>query len=305
MFTGLQEFTEMVKNELGQRMPECQILSNDVAKNNGITLKGLMLHKAGDSISPQVYMNGYYADYRNGRGMESICAEIMTLYNAQADPVVKGMDVSQVTNFEAVKDNICFRLVNYKKNETQLQTMPHRKFLDLAIVYIVSVQFEDANGSIRVTDHLLAKWGVCEQTLYDIAVRNTPRCNEWIVKPLKDVVAETLQEKSVSCTDEMLKDFDFPFFIATNTQKLFGAAVLLYPEITRKMSRLLGNCNLYILPSSVHEVIILEELKEIEPKELIQTVREVNRADVQPEEMLSDNIYFYDARNDNLLVLTE
>lgn len=312
MFTGLNEFSEILRKELSRMLPDCKLQANDVAKNNGVELKGIVIHKAGSRLSPQIYIDGYYEDYQDGRGIRSICAEIAEIYKRQTNPALTDMDVSRIADFEAVKDKICFRLVNYKKNVSQLQTMPHRKFLDLAIVYCISVSLDDGDGCIRVTDSLLSKWGVCEQTLYDLALKNTPAYSKWVVTPLNTVICEMLNEKTeptVTCQNELfdmaLDDMEFPFYIATNAKKMYGAAVLLYPEIARQMSRQLGNSNLYILPSSVHEVLILEETKDSEPKNLIQMVRDVNSSEVQPQEVLSDNIYFYDARNDNLLVLTE
>lgn len=305
MCKGLQEFTGMVTKELRHLLPDCKVSETDVDKNNGVMLKGIIIQSENSSIAPQIYIDSYYAEYRNGRTLPNICEEIVRFYYREKNPVITGMDVSKIMDFEAVKDRICFRLVNYQKNESQLQTMPHRRFLDLAVIYAVSVSLDGVDGSIKIMDSLLKHWGVCEQTLYKMALQNTENYNKWMVTPMKDILRGFVMEQNDDdMFESMMEDFELPFYVVSNTQKIFGATVLLYKEVFRKISRSLGNSNLYILPSSVHEVIVLEETKEFEPEHLIQMVREVNCNEVQPEEVLGENLYFYDARNNHVLLLT-
>lgn len=308
MRKGLQEFTEMVTKELRHLLPDCKVQAGDVDKNNGVILKGITIQNEESVIAPNIYIDSYYAEYKNGRTLKSICEEIVRLYYREKNPIIMGLDVSQIMDFDAIKDRICFRLVNYQKNECALQTMPHRKFLDLAIIYSVAVTLDGAEGSIKVTDSLLEHWNVCEQTLYEMALQNTENYNKWMVVPMRDILLRFIIGENDYVLDDayedMIQNLNLPLYVVSNTQKIFGATVLLYTEMFRKISRSLGNCNLYIIPSSVHELIVLEETTEFEAEQLIQTVRDVNCTDVEPEEVLGENLYFYDARNNQVVLLT-
>ena len=306
MRKGLQEFTEMVTKELRHLLPGCKVMAGDMDKNNGVILKGIAIQNEESVIAPNIYIDSYYAEYKDGRTLESICKEIVRLYYREKNPVITGIDISKVTDFEAVKHRICFRLVNYKKNESQLQTMPHRKFLDLAIIYSVAVTLDGAEGSIKVMDSLLEYWGVCEQNLYEMALQNTENYNKWMVVPMRDILFKfAMEQNDDDMLESVIQNLDLPLYVVSNTQKIFGATVLLYTEVFRKISRSLGNCNLYIIPSSVHELMVLEETAEFEPEHLIEMVRDVNCDTVEPEEVLGENIYFYDAGNNQVVLLGE
>lgn len=81
-------------------------------------------------------------------------------------------------------------------------------------------------------------------------------------------------------------------YVLSNTYGITGAAVLLYPEELEKMSELLQS-DLIILPSSVHEVLVVEDDGHIELSVYLNMVRSVNQEDVPEEDILSDNIYVY------------
>ena len=313
MFTELNEFAQNVKKELDTMMPECEVMINDVVKNNGVTFKGVVIHRKGSSISPQIYLEKYYEEYQNGKKIDSICTEIIDIYR-QNNIETPDINTLQFTEFKNVKDKICFRLVNAQKNQELLCKVPHRKMLDLAVIYCINADVrENLNGSIMVTDALMEKWGITEQTLYELAVVNSPVYSKGMVLPMEAVVCEILTGKmeeypltyensrfGISLVEEDIQFY--AVYVATNTKKLYGAAVMLYDGLLKKIGEYIGD--FYILPSSVHELLFIKKLDIIKPADLSKMVCEVNTAEVTPQDVLSDNVYLYDTKSNELQLVT-
>ena len=81
-------------------------------------------------------------------------------------------------------------------------------------------------------------------------------------------------------------------YILTNTEKLHGAACILYQQLLEEFAKKV-NDNLYILPSSVHEIIMIPASFAGKASELRQMVEEINATQVEEEEVLSDSVYFF------------
>jgi len=52
------------------------------------------------------------------------------------------------------------------------------------------------------------------------------------------------------------------------------------------------NTDIYILPSSIHEVIVVSSIIK-SAEDLALMVKDINRTELKPEEILSDHVYFY------------
>ena len=95
-----------------------------------------------------------------------------------------------------------------------------------------------------------------------------------------------------------------PLLVLTNSRRYLGAACILYRGVLERFAKKLGE-NLYILPSSVHEVILLPETKVNSSKNLLRMVMEVNRTQLAPEEVLSDTVYYYDRKSGKISIYEE
>lgn len=85
-----------------------------------------------------------------------------------------------------------------------------------------------------------------------------------------------------------------PMYVATNDIRLRGAGVIAYPDFMEQATEKLGG-SFFILPSSVHEVILVSDSIEMRASELKEMVTQINDSEVSPEERLTDNVYHYDA----------
>lgn len=284
---------------------ECKVRVQEVTKNNSLRLTGLTILSRGSNLAPTIYLDGFYQDYRNGKNMEDICQKIMYIY--ENSKVQESMDVAMVTDFAKVKDRICFKLVNAEKNTGLLKNAPHRKYQDLAVIFYILVSKDsDSTATITVKNPLLEMWGVDADVLYQVAKDNTQRIFRGSVSSMLEVLAGTISDNADTLDAELVdgffdmavyEDSAFPMYVATNTQRLNGAGVILYDGLLEQFAKEIGG-DFYILPSSVHEVLFIPAVSGMDAEELVQMVREVNVTQVMPEEVLSDSVYLYHADKD-------
>ena len=215
-------------------------------------------------------------------------------------------------------ESLGYKLINRKLNEELFSDIPHRSFLDLEVVYYYKVQSDkDGLASILIRNRFLEEWNVTEQELYEAAMNNTVQHNPYIVVSMQKMFRDMLfgdpkpkQEVDDSKMDELAReaelmaelDSDDEMFVLTNKGKYFGAGCLLYKEVLKKIANKL-NDDLIILPSSVHETILLRASMAGNISALKLMVEEVNRSQVGREERLSDNVYKYDRNSDKMSIL--
>jgi hypothetical protein len=208
-------------------------------------------------------------------------------------------DVDFFKNFEEVQGRVMMKLINYNRNINQLQNMPHRRVKDLAIVYYCLVKDKISNGIIMIKNEHISMWNITEDELHDAAIANS-------VDYVTFNLMEALEGMFGTCTTEMRDDEEDVFSnlkILTNKEKNFGAATIMYPGVLSALSRMFKK-NYYILPSSVHELILVKDdgdhFDRDKANELYEMVKYVNLTEVETEDVLSDNVYYYDRADDSL-----
>ena len=161
----IEVFTEIIKSEMEKIYSrKCKVDILNAVKNNGLHLTGITICNRESNMAPTIYLDGYFADYKDGRTMENICKEIVQVY--EKNKVQKDFSLEQVTDFKNVKDRICFKLVNREKNAELLADAPYVEYQDLAVIFYVLVS-KDKSGtaSITVRNALMDMWGVDVDTL--------------------------------------------------------------------------------------------------------------------------------------------
>ena len=302
-------FAEVVKTGLEEAHPECSVMVHKVTKNNNLVLTGISIRSREVNLAPTIYMDGYYNDYKNGRPMVEILAEVERAYNTYK--AEQDFDVSSITDFNLVQDKICYKLVNRDKNKELLADTPYLPFQDLAVIFYVVVS-EDrvGTGTVTVHDNLMEMWGNPDiKELYRIAKNNTQRRYKGRVSNMMEIMGEIISHSADNVDsdvvdaffemDSVYEDNMMPMFVATNNKKVNGAGVILYDGLLRTFAEKIGG-DFYILPSSVHEVLFVPANGDIDARYLIQMVKEVNATEVSPDEVLSDNVYMYHADEDRL-----
>lgn len=285
-------FKTLVREEVERRAgKKYRVRLNDVMKNNGVVLSGLTVMQEDSNISPTIYLNDYYEEYENGRATISmVINDVMDVYNR--NKVNRKLDMRYFLNYDRVKDQIVMKLINTEKNSALLSDVPHMDFLDLSIVFQVLVSHANIGGASVLIHNAHAKlWGVNCDELYKCALKNTPQLLPYEIKGISDVICEIME------MDKESKDFgeQIPMYVLSNSRRIDGAACMIYPQLIEDFATAVGG-NLYIIPSSVHELLLLPACAVDNGEELINIIKEVNETQLLTEEILSDSLYVYDCK---------
>ena len=299
----IKDFTAAVHTALSAAFPERQIEPINVTKNNDVHLTGMKIMSHNNKVAPAIYMEPYFNMLKSGNPLEEVIIQIVSSCRAALSCTNAGIGAEDLTDFAYVKDKICYKLVNKHMNSALLTTVPNRDYLDLSIVYYIRLaQTDNGLATLNVTDSLAHTWGVDEETLFSLASSNTPLLCRGIVLTMDNVL-----DKSVNSQTKTYDHFDFtcsethilPMYVATNTNKTYGASVILYAGLLDAAAEKLGS--FYALPSSVHEFMFIPDTFG-NAEYIKQMVKEINAAEVPEEEVLSDNIYHYDSRTHELKI---
>ena len=284
-------FKELILEALKERFgEECQIEYKEVLKNNGVKLDGVIVRQNNCVVSPTVYVNDYYEDFSNGENINNIADIIERLI--RDNTIEDEFDADELILFDNVKDRIVFKLINYERNKELLETVPYKKYLDLAIVYYISVKediFECA--SILINNSHLKLWNKTLEEIDELAVKNTP----FILKPELKSMGQTLKDIMFNSDENEFDEEDFEncyMYVLTNEKKQFGAATILYDNELKDFSERIES-DFYIIPSSVHEVIIIPSKFVDSSDSLDEMICEVNSSQVPLVDILSDHAYKY------------
>lgn len=295
-----KEFVEYIKMNAGYIAGEGgNITINHVIKNNGCEMDGLVIMEKGKDIAPTIYLDSFYELYTNGENIKSIIRQIEVIYEQNKNNVT--FDVNILKHFDTIKDKIVYKVVNYRSNEKLLEQVPHKRILDLAVVFYCLLDNEyGRSATALIYNNNLKNWNVTIDDVYKAALKNTP---DLLHSKISSMAA--LFEKcgvNVDGEEVDLKDYvPSDMYVLTNESKLNGAACILYENVLYDFAQKLG-ANLYILPSSVHEVILLPKLSMFEKDELVNMVKEVNTEGVAADEVLSDHVYEYN-RTERLITM--
>ena len=307
MLAEAVDMKEAVKEEMERRYPNCRIQLAEVRKNNGLLLHGISIYAPGSTMAPTIYIDGYI---QNGYSVEQICDEVTEIYEENG---MKDMPKPDFEDFSKICWKICMQLVNAEKNRELLERLPHRIVHDMAVIYYILLG-RDAQRTavVKITNELVALWGVDEEELNRYARHNTKSLLHVTVTPLQRILFETKEDRDArrraASTEELMmeivQDPDWQMYIMTNKQNYYGAVNMLYQDVLKIVAEKL-NANLYILPSSVHEVLIVPESRSTSAEELYQMVCEVNRTEVSADDFLTDNVYYYNREKNTLNAFVE
>lgn len=196
-------------------------------------------------------------------------------------------------DYALVRNHIICRLLNYRENETALQEVPHVRYLDLAVLFYIRLEQPDGKTALLlISVRQMEAWKKQPADLLESAAANTERLYPYEFVSMSEVLGFLNDEASPTEGDIM--------YVLTNRGKNFGAACILYPDCLKQIADGLKD-SFYILPSSVHEVLIVPRHKAIGQPELNAMIREINETQLAADEVLADHAYFYDRTTDSIL----
>ena len=281
---------EQVSSILGENM---DIHIHTALKNNGNERIGLTISDKNINLSPTIYLEEYFKHYLNGESLPDIVASILDVYHEVK--FEHSWEVHTISDFNFTKEKIVYKIIHAPQNEVLLKTLPYISFLDFAIVfYILFDVDENGTATIPVTHDLIRLWNTTLNEIHQLAKQNTPKLLPAVFKPMRVVIEELLGNPC----DDIIQADDI-MFVLTNSLRSLGAACILYDGVLTQIGNFLKE-NYYILPSSIHEVIIIPESQAPDNATLNEMIVEINETQVELEDILSNHVYFYNYEQNEL-----
>ena len=304
--TFLTTVTSHLQAALGE---DYHMTIRPLPKNNGVILDGLTICGPGIDMAPTIYLNPYYEQFKLGMNMEEVLADILKLYRSTPAPdCLKEADLSQ---FEALKSRIMFRIVHTASNQKLLSDVPNLPFLDLSILFYLFLERNDSGQMTALihNDHV-KRWNGTEKELWKLALENTPREYPAQIQSMTDMMKEIARENLADGFDEelieaLLDDEEgvSPLYVLSNLNGLYGAGCIIYQDVLKNFADSLDR-DLIILPSSIHEVLITPDLSGTSYEDLSYMVTSINRQEVPMEDQLSNQVYLYTRADDQLRIVS-
>lgn len=299
---NIEEFSKEMKRLVQERLGDgVEIEIRDIDKNNSTHKKALSINESGSSIGTIIYLDSYYIDYSSNAELDVLADMIEKSYRDNRGDDLE-IETKKIFDFEQAKDRICYELINYEENKETLESLPHRKVLDLAVVYKILIK-KEAKGSMttRVTNKLMEIWKITEEDLWNLAEQNTVRLlkikfmDTYLMAVEMGVLGDPI---AMICGGA---DWD-KLYVLTNEDVVNGACLILNKVIMRSLAEKFGH-GFMVVPSSIHETLLVnddyDEERAAELKEIISNVNSTLRK----EDVLSNNLYYWDMERNELRVV--
>lgn len=310
------EFVEQIKGKVDQLLEGGAITTvQEVLKNNGIKLTGISIDNNNSNLAPTIYLESYWKKINGENKFIRISEDMIQEIAEDIVMMAKKYRCKQTMSFEwfedwsQVKNRLAVKLINRNRNAELLNDVPYRLVLDdLALIaYLVLPKDNSIKngviGHITIRKSHLDQWGKTADELMEIALNNTPNVLPDQVYNMNNLIAEMLGEEEINCENiEGLNPVTDTFLVLSNTEKMYGAAVLLYPNVLKRIANVI-QADLYILPSSVHELLLLPVTEKVNCDNLREMVSDVNQSSViSEEEILTNTVYVYRRESDTVQV---
>ena len=305
---------EILRRDYFPESESWTVITQSVMKNNDTRLEGIVIMQPDKKVSPTFYVNGYYNDgFMPEATAQAICKDYMKAQSENID-VMEEL-IRNIKCYDKMQDKICFKLINTEMNKEFLKDVPHVRFNDeLSLCFYIQL---DPEATVTIHNQFIEIWNlekskVLEQ-LYAVANRNMTRLHPPVLDNMANVlgyISEADDIEELEMFKEMAESL-FPMYVLTNDTKILGASTLAYSNgqmledcrqaIERRTNREVNS--LIVIPSSIHEVIIMPADDVEDVLGLKEMILDVNRTQVQPHEILSNNVFGY-SKKDGFIQLT-
>ena len=276
-----EEKKEMIAALIEQKMEDVTVMRLTVEKNNRTCKDGICIRKAGQNSGPITYWDDILAlcgeEYDDSTMADCIICIVAPYLDFSADR-------QEILCWEKCKDKVLPKLINAERNQERLKNLVHRKYLDLAEIYCTKMTVGDSQqGYVEVTCEMLEECGIDQETLKRQAADNM-KAQGYQLYSMKEMLGSFMPTEPDAGTGmDSLQ-------ILTNREGILGAAILANPELLKEViGDKMGDC--YLLPSSVHELIVCPVESWMDVEDLQEVVVEVNKTLVKEEEILSNSVY--------------
>ncbi len=287
----IKDFADRMKTVISDALKKEVRIVNPLKPNN-VRLYGLSIVEPDSNTSPVIYLESFFERFLDTDNWAGTVKDILEFY--RDNRVEDSFDMNWFRDFSKIRENLFYRLINYEKNQELLSMVPHTRFLDLAKIYYADCRIGETAGSIPICHRHVKEWNITEDELITAAEENTPRLYPANLHPIFDTLG-------LGGNINLFLKLPFPMFVLSNTRNHNGAAAVCYKDVLERFSQKIKD-DLVVLPSSVHEIMLLPLQKSNSIESLREMVCDVNRAMLDRSEFLSNNVYLY-SRNDRQLMI--
>lgn len=292
-------FAEYIKKHIKEYLPpeyqDAVVSIEKITKSNDRILTGLTIRKNGEQTAPTIYLEPFAELMEKGISKYNVLQQIAKIQMTYKEQLP--MEVSELESYESIRPMLSIQMCDPETNREYLRDKPHTLCGELAALYRIQITADDeGTASVAVTENLMELWGITKEQLHQDAVQAEKTRNPVCLYDMEDLIFGSMgSDKPDNLFDrtEPLNIGFTPLYVLTNQDKTNGAGVLVQDGVLEKVGELMGS-NFYVLPSSIHEVMILPDNGNMQLAELENMVREINATKVAPEERLSDKVQYYD-----------
>ena len=292
----LSEFVREMESKLADYGMEVSIVNK--MRNNGILEKCIKVDIPGCNMSPSIGTLSLYEHYREFDDLDKI---VSALSKKIIEDKNRQIDTMSVLSKENILNSTYLMVINAKSNQKLLSETPHYFIAEgeLAVIPRLNISITDKSGFIILKNDLLPKLQMTGDEILQIAKLNTSSQNLFEINSLLSETMQAMTDNGEDIADdfsEFFTEITPKAFVVTNKDKKLGACCLACPEVIGTAIEKMGfDC--YILPSSIHEVILVEKKGNAdEIEELRDMVNQVNRQSVPAAEILSDKVFVYNQK---------
>lgn len=287
---NFEEFKQRLIDWMNERY-EAEFECHEVLKNNGIHPTGIIGRLPGQDAAPNIYINELYTRYQMGMTFEA-AASIVEVEYVNAKPQQFG--AMNVSDFAEVKNKIVMRLINQELNSELLKSVPYVLVAsNMAVTYRILYNIKDTDVTTALIDNqIFEDWNISPDELHQLALQNTERIFPAQIDSLKNMILKKIPEEMQQEAREELEaigETEIEMYVLTNDSGINGAATILYPSVQEHISKEFGN--ILILPSSVHELMLVPHPMEDDLQFFKNLVKEANETAVGQSDFLSNSIY--------------
>lgn len=288
-----EEFAEDVRTAMAARYPDDSVELKRVTKNNGVIYTGISVRNEDEKVYPTLYLEPFYDEYGEYGIDDELIDRICRVYESRRLGSVPELDF--LTDYESVRKNLRCKLVNYASNREWLNEVPCKRFLDLAIVPYYMIRDCDlgkaimSEGSFVIRNNHLKMWGVSGESLISESIKNTFDMEHPVITGIYEVLKKLNPELETVIREETEV---CPMYVMT-TDGINGAVSMLYEEKIGEFCDSIDS-DVYVIPSSISEIILVPKRDSVPEGMLNEMVREVNASELKPVDVLSDHVYYFD-----------
>lgn len=299
------QFMDDICAQLQERLGEQYVVtSENMRKGSGPEDYALSVRSKTEERKSTVYfaVEKLFAEYQKGLPAKEVLDKYMEEIRGASHFLTEmGKDMRSF-RWDNIKDCVYPAMVWTERKKELLSLIPHRRFLDLSVTYIMRRAYPGWGSiAVRVTTEMAKLMGVTEEELYRQALENMKK-DQYEIKSVEEIFRESFGKAP---DEEAVEDFaeDDSLLVLTNGKKWYGAAgLLLGREFFREK---LGERNYYVIPSSIHEALFVPADSFWEQDEVQCMLRLTNQGEVSEDEWLNDHLYFYNGKTGEIEILEE